>query len=75
MPTRGPNSPREIHDGEVCPREMKPEIASKSKVRQTMCLGILSIVSGDSWIVNRGMPRLESRITNHESRLFRYDSG
>src|SRR5688572_27567324 len=36
MPTRGPYSPREIHDGDVWPRAMKPEIASKSKVKQTM---------------------------------------
>ena len=41
-PTRGPNYPREIHDGEVWPRAMKPEIASKSKVRQTMCRFIRS---------------------------------
>src|SRR5438105_2267034 len=39
-PTRGPNSPREIQPGVVCPREMNPEIASKSNVRQTMCLAM-----------------------------------
>jgi hypothetical protein len=33
-----PNSPREIGEGEVIPREIQPEMASKSKVRQTMCL-------------------------------------
>src|SRR3970040_1596132 len=35
-PARGPNSPREIQDGEIWPRAMKPEIASKSNVRQTI---------------------------------------
>ena len=36
-PTRAPNSPREIQEGVVCPRAMNPEMASKSKVKQTMC--------------------------------------
>src|SRR5579885_2268582 len=35
-----PNSPREIGVGVVMPRAMKPEIASKSKVRQTICRGM-----------------------------------
>ena len=35
-PTCGPNSPREIGLGEVMPRAIQPEIASKSNVRQTM---------------------------------------
>ena len=39
-PTRGPNSPREIQPGEVWPRAMKPEMPSKSKVRQTICLAM-----------------------------------
>ena len=38
-PTRGPNSPRETGVGVTAPRAMKPEIPSKSNVRQTMCLG------------------------------------
>src|SRR5690348_9424315 len=37
-----PNSPREIGVGEVSPREMKPDKASKSKVRQTMCRAIVT---------------------------------
>ncbi len=36
MPTRGPNSPREIHEGDTWPRAMKPEMPSKSNVRQTI---------------------------------------
>jgi hypothetical protein len=36
VPTLAPNSPREIGDGEVIPREINPDIASKSKVRQAM---------------------------------------
>src|SRR5437899_12541381 len=38
-PTR-PNSPRDIGVGEVRPREIQPETASKSKVRQTMRLAM-----------------------------------
>src|SRR5688572_32458758 len=41
-PTRGPNSPREIHVAVVWPRAMKPEMPSKSNVRQTICLLIYS---------------------------------
>ena len=33
-PTRGPNSPREIGVGVRAPRATKPEMASKSKLRQ-----------------------------------------
>src|SRR6185295_1339571 len=36
-----PNSPREIGVGLVRPRAMKPDMASKSKVMQTMCFLIL----------------------------------
>ena len=36
-PTRGPNSPRETGVGVDEPRATKPEIPSKSNVRQTMC--------------------------------------
>src|SRR3954462_10725604 len=39
-PTCGPNSPREIGLGEVMPREIQPEIASKSNVRQTIERGM-----------------------------------
>jgi hypothetical protein len=35
-PTWGPNSPLEIGLGEVIPRAIQPEIASKSNVRQTI---------------------------------------
>jgi len=38
----GPNSPREIGVGDVMPREIKPDIASKSNVKQTICLATLA---------------------------------
>jgi hypothetical protein len=42
-PTRGPNSPRDIQVAVVCPRAMKPEMPSKSNVRQTICLLFYSL--------------------------------
>ncbi len=38
---RAPNSPRDNGVGVVSPRAMKPDMVSKSKVRQTMCRGKL----------------------------------
>ena len=58
-----PNSPREIGVGERAPWEMKPETASKSKVRQAICLAIVLTPRGDEFgealdhIVERGLIR------------------
>jgi len=35
--TSAPNSPRDMGVGDVMPRAMKPDIASKSKVIHTRC--------------------------------------
>ena len=43
-PTR-PNSPRDIGVGEVNPRAIQPDTASKSKVRQTIRLAIAGLLS------------------------------
>jgi hypothetical protein len=47
-PTCGPNSPLEIGLGEIMPREIQPEIASKSKVRQTSARDMCSGAHGDT---------------------------
>src|SRR6516225_4258707 len=49
-PTR-PNSPRDIGVGEVNPRAIQPDTASKSKVRQTIRLAIADAPLA-RWIVN-----------------------
>src|SRR4051812_6943388 len=51
-PTSGPNSPREIGLGEVMPRAIQPEIASKSNVRQTMGRGMSRRFPRDAEVYN-----------------------
>ncbi|MNC90400.1 hypothetical protein D3C83_64920 [compost metagenome] len=45
--TFGPNSPRDMGVGDVMPRAIHPDIASKSKVRHAMCFA--SFATGSPW--------------------------
>src|SRR6201747_2349525 len=45
--TRPPNSPRDNGVGVVMPRAMKPDWVSKSKVRQTMWRGMISLARNE----------------------------
>src|ERR1700716_2142908 len=43
--TSAPNSPRDTGVGDVMPRAINPDIASKSNVKQTICLAMTFSVS------------------------------
>src|SRR6266487_3088904 len=78
-----PNSPRETGVGVVMPRAIQPEIASKSKVMQTMCFATRSSLSAvgpteHDRSIHAGAaclhPRLSLLVDNarHRSQFFRH---